>query len=329
MIRAFPLVSAPIRAKTRNHFPENRSARALLTRRFLVTCLTVVTAVACVHAGRATGSTEAGVLPASFYAGGADCAGQPQFRVHAYNPDFYILRQAACTNYEKPFLYLLFGHDRALLLDTGAGKVDVAGVVDTLVRHWLSEHKQASLGLVVAHSHAHGDHVAGDSHFVGRQNTVVVGRDSASVRAFFNVPRWPNEQGSIDLGGRVIEVIPIPGHQPASIALYDRRTAVMLTGDTFYPGRLYVRDTSAFGASINRLAAFVKSNEVVHLLGAHIEQMRTPFRDYPVGTVDQPNEHALALDRAQLFELDSVVSAMRGRIVRTPLRDVTVWPVTP
>jgi glyoxylase-like metal-dependent hydrolase (beta-lactamase superfamily II) len=127
----------------------------------------------------------------------------------------------------------------------------------------------------------------------------------------------------------VLDVIPIPGHQPASIALYDRRTGVMLTGDTFYPGRLYVRDTAAFAASIDRLTAFVKSHEVVHLLGAHIEQMRTPFRDYPVGTVAQPDEHTLALDRTQLFELDSVVTAMRGRIVRTPLRDVTIWPVGP
>ena len=297
----------------------------------LAACLTVITAAACVHRSRSANTIEPGILPATFYAGGADCAGVPQFRVHAYNPDFFILRQAACTNYEKPFLYLLFGQERALLLDTGAGKVEVATVVDTLVRHWLSQHKQsnASLGLVVAHSHAHGDHVAGDSQFVGRPATTIVGRDSASVRAFFGVPRWPNEQGSIDLGGRVIDVIPIPGHQPASIALYDRRTGVMLTGDTFYPGRLYVRDTAAFAASISRLTTFVKSHEVVHLLGAHIEQMRTPYRDYPVGTIDQPDEHALSLDRAGLFELDSVVTAMRGRIVRTALRDVTVWPVAP
>jgi glyoxylase-like metal-dependent hydrolase (beta-lactamase superfamily II) len=290
-----------------------------------------VAAASCTHQRGVTNTLEPGVLPASFYAGGAECTGVPQFRVHAYNPDFYILRQAACTNYEKPFLYLLFGNDRALLLDTGAGKVDVVGVVDTLVRHWLSQHRQAnqSLGLVVAHSHAHGDHVAGDSQFVGRPNTIVVGRDSASVRAFFGVKSWPNDLGVIDLGGRVLDVIAIPGHQPASIALYDRRTGVMLTGDTFYPGRLYVRDTAQFAASINRLAVFAKSHDVVHFLGAHIEQMRAPYRDYPVGTVDQPDEHALALSRAQLFELDSVVTSMRGRFARTPLRDVTIWPVTP
>src|SRR5258706_13103468 len=57
----------------------------------------------------------AGQLPAEWYAGGADCGSTSRFRVHAYTPDLFILRQPACTNYEKPFLYLVFGRDRALL----------------------------------------------------------------------------------------------------------------------------------------------------------------------------------------------------------------------
>jgi glyoxylase-like metal-dependent hydrolase (beta-lactamase superfamily II) len=239
------------------------------------------------------------------------------------------MRQAACTNYEKPFLYLLFGRDRALLFDTGAGRIDVAATVDTLVRGWLTRNGRTSLDLVVAHSHAHGDHVAGDSQFVGHPRTTVIGRDTASVRAFFGISRWPNDRGTIDLGGRVLDVIPIPGHQPASIAIYDRRTGILLTGDTFYPGRLYVRDTTAFAESIDRLASFVRTHRVTHMLGAHVENSATPSVDYVVGTVDQPNEHGLDLGRAQLFELDSVVRSMRGRFARTVLKDLTIWPVEP
>ena len=59
-----------------------------------------------------------------------------------------------------------------------------------------------------------------------------------------------------DLGDRVLDIIPIPGHQPAGIAIYDRRTAILLTGDTFYPGRLYVRDQAAYVRSIKRLVDF-------------------------------------------------------------------------
>ena len=38
----------------------------------------------------------------------------------------FVLRQSMCTNYEGPFLYLLFGSEKVLLQDTGAGGVDVA-----------------------------------------------------------------------------------------------------------------------------------------------------------------------------------------------------------
>jgi glyoxylase-like metal-dependent hydrolase (beta-lactamase superfamily II) len=288
--------------------------------------IAVAALLGCVPRGASSPRVEAGDVGSDWYAGGSNCGGVPRFRVRAYSADFFILRQPACTNYEKPFLYLILGTERALLLDTGAGNVDVVAPVDTLVQRWLARRGRASGELIVAHSHAHGDHVAGDTLFAKRANTRVVGRDTASVRAFFNIARWPADSGTIDLGDRVIDVLPIPGHQPASIALYDRRTGILLTGDTFYPGRLYVRDTASFANSIARLAQFVKGHRVTHILGTHIENSSTPFRDYPVGTVDQPQEHGLDLAPAQLFEVDSVVRSMRGHVVRTVLRDVTIWP---
>ena len=52
--------------------------------------------------------------------------GGPDWQVHEYNPNFFILRQSGCIHYEKPFLYLFFGRDSALLEDTGAGKATTA-----------------------------------------------------------------------------------------------------------------------------------------------------------------------------------------------------------
>lgn len=286
-----------------------------------------LTLTACVHSAGRSASFEPGRLRESWYAGGTDCATVPPFIVHAYTQDFFILRQAACTNFEKPFLYLIFGRERVFLLDTGAGAVDVATPVDTLIRAWRTRTHRPAPELIVAHSHAHGDHVAGDSQFVGRPRTRVVARDTTSVRWFFNVRLWPGDVGQIDLGGRVLDVIPIPGHQPASIAVYDRRTGVMLTGDTFYPGRLYVRDTLAYARSIDRLMAFANEHEVVYFLGAHIENSKEPGHDYPEGTVDQPDEHQLQLNRAQLAQLDSAVRSMRGRFARTVFPDFTIWPL--
>src|SRR6185436_2726110 len=106
---------------------------------------------------------QSGALPASWYAGGKDRNGRAEFQIHAYNEDLYIFRQAAYSNYEKPFLYLIFGRDRAILFDTGAGGVNVAEAVLGVVQQWCAKHGRASLPLVVAHSHGHGDHVAGDA----------------------------------------------------------------------------------------------------------------------------------------------------------------------
>lgn len=270
---------------------------------------------------------ERGVLPATWYAGRATCATQPpQFKVHAYNDDFFILRQPACTNYEKPFLYLVFGRGKVLLLDTGAGKIDVPAAVDGVIKGWLARHNRQSIPLVVAHSHSHGDHVAGDTLFRDKPNVTLVGRDTAAVRTFFGITQWPGQIVQYDLGDRVLDVIPIPGHQPASIALYDRRTGILLSGDTFYPGRLYVRDQPAFIASIKRLVEFTRTRPISYILGTHIEEKSTPFEDYVVGTVDQPNEHVLQLSRGQLLELDAALDAMQGKLVRKGLADFTIWP---
>src|SRR6266849_6196081 len=108
---------------------------------------------------------RAGVLPKQWITGGPNCMEVPDWQVHEYNPDFYILRESGCTHYEKPFLYLLFGKDKVLLEDTGAGKAEVARAVDDVIRKWLKRNHRDSIELVVAHSHSHGDHVAGDKQF--------------------------------------------------------------------------------------------------------------------------------------------------------------------
>ena len=238
-------------------------------------------------------------------------------RIHQYNPDLFVLRQSGCTHFEKPFLYLLFGERSAMLVDTGAQTVDVAGAVDQIIERWSALHEGRPVSLVVVHSHGHGDHIAGDAQFKGRANTTLVASSPEALTTFFRLTTWPNVPAAYSLSGRIIDVIPIPGHEPASIALYDRRTGLLLTGDTLYPGRLYVRDGPAFTASIQRLVAFTLDKPVAHILGAHVENTRTPYVDYPEGTKYQPDEHALELGRAHLLELNDSLSAMRGTIVTT------------
>ncbi len=267
-----------------------------------------------------------GALPRQWQVSGPSCAGAATFEVQRYNDDFYILRESGCANYEKPFLFLLFGADKVLLLDTGAGKTDVVEVVGRLIDGWLGRHGRDSIELIVAHTHAHGDHTSGDDGFRRRARTRVLDTTPAAVADFFGFRRWPDDTVTYDLGGRALDVIAIPGHEPSSIAVYDRQTGVLLTGDTLYPGRLYVRDAPAFVLSIARLVEFTRGKVVAHVLGNHIEQRRTPYLDYAVGTVHQPDEHALELGRGQLLELDGALKEMNGSLRRMALRDFTIWP---
>jgi len=258
---------------------------------------------------------EFGTLPDAWIAG-ANCTTEPQFQVHAYNPDFYIVRQSICTNYEAPFLYLIFGSQKAILFDTGAGGVQVGNKIREIRDAWLVAHGMSSIQLVVAHLHAHGDHTAGDNQFTGQPNTTVVGTSLTSVRNFFGITNWPTQIVSYDLGGRVIDIIPIPGHHTAHIAVYDRRTGILLTGDSLYPGRLYVTGATGQGnwniykASMQRLVDFTATRPLAWVLGTHIEMSTTPFDDYPFGALSHPNEHVLQLGRSHLLELHNSLQAL-------------------
>jgi len=244
-------------------------------------------------------------------------AGEAPVQVHAYDPHTYVLRQSKATSYEAPFLYLLFGNERAILLDTGATKE--AGVfplrqtVDGLIEGWLAQHPRDDYELVVAHTHAHGDHVAGDGQFEGRPVTTVVPHQPEKVAAFFGFSSWPAETVRFDLGGRVLDVTGIPGHHAASIAVFDPWSGFLLTGDSVYPGRLYVFDFPAFTASLDRLAAFAAARPVTHVMGCHIEMTRKPGRDYPLGSKYQPDEPPLQMTVAQLIAVRDAARAASGQ----------------
>lgn len=276
------------------------------------------------------GGFERGVLPLSWRTGGPNCMEASDWQIHEYNADFYILRESGCTHYEKPFLYLIFGANRALLLDTGAGQVDTRTPVMQVMGKWMKRRNHPDLPLLVVHSHGHSDHVSGDPQFRNNPGVELIEATPKALSEAFHLKDWPNQPGVIDLGGgRVLDLIPLPGHQEAAIALFDRRTGVLLTGDSVYPGRLYISDWKQFTQSIERLVQFTSTHPVTHILGCHIEQSRTPFLEYPIGSFYQPDEHSLALGRGELLELHEVLKKQNGVPARIALRDLTTWPMTP
>ncbi len=253
-------------------------------------------------------------FPSKWIHGSDDCAENldPPVQVHSYTESTWILRQSKCIHYEAPFVYLLLGDDRALMQDTGAvaGSDGIRNAVDQIIGNWQDAHGGAVIDLIVSHSHAHGDHVAGDPWFADRENTTIIGDDVAAVRAEFGISEWPSAGAELDLGGRILDIIPIPGHQESHVAIYDRETRVLLTGDTLYPGRLYVWDWPEYRTSIDRLVEFTRSRPVSYVLGTHVEMSDRPGVDYPVGTRYQPDEHPLQLRLSHLIELHQALLAI-------------------
>jgi hydroxyacylglutathione hydrolase len=244
-------------------------------------------------------------------------ASDPPIQVHWYDPHTVIMRQSKSVTYEAPFLYLLFGNDRALLLDTGATKdqekIPLRATVDQLIAQWLTEHPREGYELVVAHTHGHGDHVAGDPQFAGRPQTTVVSRELDAVKEYFGFTAWPEQITTFDLGGRVLELTGSPGHHRAAITVYDPWTGFLFTGDTVLPGRLYAFDFPQFLASLDRMVALAESRPVTHVLGCHIEMTRHPGRDYPLGARYQPGEPALEMTVAQLWNVRAAAASVAGR----------------
>jgi glyoxylase-like metal-dependent hydrolase (beta-lactamase superfamily II) len=247
----------------------------------------------------------------------------PPVQVHAYDPHTYLLRQSKATSYEAPFLYLLFGNERAILLDTGATRDDLVfplrETVDGLIAGWLERNPREGrearddYELVVAHTHGHGDHVAGDEQFAGRAATRVVAREVEAVRDFFGFTGWPEEVVRFDLGGRVLEITGIPGHHRASVAVYDPWSGFLLTGDTVLPGRLYAFDYPAFTDSLSRLVGFAAARPVTWIMGCHIEMTTRPGRDYPIGTRYQPDEAPLPMTVAQLTAVRDAAKSVAAK----------------
>jgi glyoxylase-like metal-dependent hydrolase (beta-lactamase superfamily II) len=252
----------------------------------------------------------------------------PEIQVHHYRPDTVILRQNKSVNYEAPFLFLLLGNDSALLLDTGATPepeyFPLRRTVDRLIEEWLAEHPRPGYRLIVAHTHGHGDHVQGDGQFADRPDTTVVARDLGAVTEFFGLAEWPNGAAEVDLGGRVVDVVPAPGHQVTATLFYDRETGLLFTGDTLCRGRLYVFDWPTYVETAHRMADFVDEHPVTHVLGCHIEMTTTPDRDYHLGTTYQPDEPPLEMSADHVHALRRAVDEVGDRPGVHPFGDFII-----
>lgn len=188
------------------------------------------------------------------------------------------------------YMYLIEGEERALLIDTGWGFANLPAFIASIT----------TLPLVVINTHGHPDHAGGNYRF----NKVLIhekdvplaeiktGKEcrveelnrfiSKPLPKEFSKDSWINSgvgnlvsfnsSFSLDLGGRLIDILELPGHTPGSICLYDRSEKLLFTGDSICKGNILLHfDTSpplsTFLTGVNRLAERI--NDIRFLLPAH------------------------------------------------------------
>jgi hydroxyacylglutathione hydrolase len=213
----------------------------------------------------------------------------------AFDETTIVIRQNPCVDGEANLLYLLIGADKALLIDSGAtDDPRLTADLTTLVSSYLTKPDGSRLPLVVAHTHGHQDHRAGDAAFAAQPLTTVVPHEGEGMRKFFGFRQWPDDQPRFDLGGREVVLLPTPGHHQDHVVFVDTRTRLMFSGDFYLPGRLMVEDLEAYSGSMLALTELVNTWGVSWALGGHVE-MDTRGNLYSSGSSFHPDERSLAM----------------------------------
>jgi glyoxylase-like metal-dependent hydrolase (beta-lactamase superfamily II) len=217
-----------------------------------------------------------------------------------------------------------------MLIDSGAVEDPAAMPLASTLADLLPKVNGVSLPLLVAHTHRHSDHRAGDAQLARLPGADIVPIEPEDIVKFYGFKSWFEDTVKVDLGGRVVEAIAVPGHLRDHLLFYDATTGLVFTGDFLLPGRLLVDDIDAYRASADRAISYLADKPVTALLGGHIE-LDANGNPFPSGSTHHPNERALALTLQDLLSLPAALKDFNGFyskypnfIVVNPVRNLLV-----
>lgn len=162
----------------------------------------------------------------------------------------YFKIDNATWSFEDGFVrfFLLKGRERAVMIDSGMTKNDARSICERVTE----------LPITLMNTHGDPDHVSGTGAF----DEMHIGMDDFTncrlAERFPDTKPLPLLDGQvIDLGGRRLKAIYIPGHTKGSFAFLDMDRRRLFVGDTVQDGDIFMfgphRDKDKLAASLRKL----------------------------------------------------------------------------
>ena len=143
-------------------------------------------------------------------------------------------------------IFFIKGRSKVLIIDTGRSGLDVRSVIGE------------DIPCELLNTHADPDHTAGNRFFpefcMHPSEAPVYYKHHKGTGSFMPV----YDGDVLDLGGRELEIVHIPGHTPGSISVLDRRNRALIGGDAVQcHGQIYMfgihRELHSYKSGLKRL----------------------------------------------------------------------------
>ncbi|MCR5649549.1 MAG: MBL fold metallo-hydrolase [Lachnospiraceae bacterium] len=155
--------------------------------------------------------------------------------------------------------FLFCGTEKAALIDTGMKVPDAKKLATELT----------DLPIMLINTHADPDHISGNAAF----DAVYMSPDEEdNYRANGGTGNViPVREGDvIELGGRPLHIVDIPGHTPGSIAIIDEKNRVLVSGDSVEDGNIFMfgerRDIDKYIESMRHLLKFTEQFDEIYAM---------------------------------------------------------------